>query len=288
MKIAFLGKGGTGKTTMTAATAARLRQNDESCLVIDADVNAHTDELLDIGSPDTGLAGAFSDFAKSLENREPVPPLGSFPVTETTDFIKDIGHDLLSSYTVKEDFIRYAQVGGYQDDDVNTGCYHEKLDSLEFLLHRMRENQHVLIDGTAGTDFAVSTLSFAVDAVVFVVEPTRKSLDIFNDYQELAGTQPMQVPTQTVWNNVEGSHDMDFLTNHAEQPLGVINRSPELKRYNQTGSGFESFVTENKAILDDITSLEPVSRDEAYREALQEAFKEEWQSWGKDYFGDIL
>lgn len=288
MKIAFLGKGGTGKTTMTAATAARLRQNDDSCLVIDADINAHTDELLGIESPDTGLAEAFSNFTDRLENTETVPPLGSFPVTETTEFINTIGHDLLSPYIVKEDFIRYAQVGGYQDDDVNTGCYHEKLDSLEFLLHRMRENQHVLIDGTAGTDFAVSTLSFAVDAVVFVVEPTRKSVEVFNDYQELVATQPLQVPTHTVWNNVEASYDMDFLTNHAEQPLGVINRSSELKRFNQTGSGFESFVTENKTILEDITSLEPVSRDEAYREALQEAFEEEWHSWGKDYFGDIL
>lgn len=288
MKIAFLGKGGTGKSTLTAATATYLEQNGDSSLVIDADVNAHTDELLGVEQPSQSLAEALPRFKEQLERRDDVPPLGSFPVTDKTQFINEVDHPILDDYKTKQGLLRYAQVGSYEDHDVNTGCYHEKLDSLEFLLHRMREDSHVLIDGTAGTDFAVSTLSFAVDAIIFVIEPTNKSLGVYHDYQDLISSQPMQVPTHVVWNNIEATYDTEFLTGHADQPIGVINRSSELKRFNQTGEGFNAFVNENQDVFHEITSINAVPRDQAYKEALHEAFSEEWESWGEDYFGDIL
>lgn len=50
MRVSFLGKGGSGKTTMATSFIKYLNENDKDVLAIDADINVHLGSALQMST----------------------------------------------------------------------------------------------------------------------------------------------------------------------------------------------------------------------------------------------
>jgi len=71
MRISFLGKGGSGKTTTAAAFIQYLSTKYEHVLAIDADMNVHLQKALDIPGEAISLGDNFQEISQYLNlNRE--------------------------------------------------------------------------------------------------------------------------------------------------------------------------------------------------------------------------
>jgi CO dehydrogenase maturation factor len=86
MRISFLGKGGSGKTTVSAAFIKYLKntQDQANILAIDADVNVHLGALLGIESQ--SISGRKDDIKEYFEGSDH-PVIGVSPPSRDSKFV---------------------------------------------------------------------------------------------------------------------------------------------------------------------------------------------------------
>lgn len=73
----------------------------------------------------------------------------------------------------------------------------------------LAQDQHILIDYTAGIDPAVSRLSQIIDVLVLAVEPTLKGVQVVHQWQTLLAQS--EIPLVVVGNKVTGNDDAKWL-----------------------------------------------------------------------------
>ncbi len=170
MKIAFAGKGGVGKTTLTAWTANYLARQGKNVWLIDADT------ALSLGQA-VGL------------NNEELP----IPLIQRKDIIEErIGTGIIHMNPVVDDLPEKLAVkvpGEYSGTqrlivmgtvtNAGGGCACGANALLKALLsHIMLErNEWVLVDLEAGVEHLGRGTVRAVDGLVIVSEPSRRGLD---------------------------------------------------------------------------------------------------------------
>ncbi|MBX9939996.1 MAG: hypothetical protein K2Y32_12120 [Candidatus Obscuribacterales bacterium] len=298
MRVAFLGKGGAGKTTTAAGFIQFMSERHPFVLAVDADVNAHLKSALNLQGEIKQLGLHFdkvTDYLrgerKDLGDR---PMIGTTPPAKGSNFIypKKDNH-FIKEYALYERNIALLTVGTYQQEDVGGSCYHEKLKSLAGIFHHMLDNDDdvVIADTTAGTDNVATSLSFAYDINVFVLEPTEKSTQVYLDYKEIA---PQFVErTYVVGNKVDGEEDAEYIKGRvgADKYLGSIPYSTYLKKFEQgDDDAINSFHKEQEAAFENVLKeLKSRKRDwNEYMERLQKAYAWDCQRWYSDYYKQDL
>ena len=214
MRIAFLGKGGAGKTTTSSGFIQYLAKRFPFVVAVDADLNAHLQSALNLKGEAKQLGlhfDAVTDYLKgSRSDVGDRPMIGTTPPAVGSNFITAKANDpFIEKYALKDGNIALLTVGTYQQEDVGGSCYHEKLKSLAGIFHHMLDTQSDLVvaDTTAGTDNVATSLSFAYDINVFVLEPTEKSTQVFLDFEEIA--PQFADRTYVVGNKVDGDEDAE-------------------------------------------------------------------------------
>ena len=193
MKIAFVGKGGSGKTTLSGLFIQYLRLNKRNLLAIDADINMHlapligyghmVDTELHISNPGnirgirTILKGSNSKIENIAHFRKSTPPgSGSYLIQ-----LNDPTDQVVSRYTIGSSEARLMIVGSYGTEGIGVSCYHNNLAILENILSHLADEAGVVVaDMVAGTDSFASTLHAQFDLMVLSVEPTRRGIEVFN------------------------------------------------------------------------------------------------------------
>ncbi len=137
MRVAVAGKGGTGKTTLTALLVRYLlqRRPGKSILAVDADANANLNETL--GLEVTETIGTILEDTKK-------------PNTVPTGMTKDIFIEYrLSRALVETDHYDLVVMGNPQ----GPGCYCYPNDLLKRYLERLSKNyDYMLVDNEAGLE----------------------------------------------------------------------------------------------------------------------------------------
>jgi CO dehydrogenase maturation factor len=84
--------------------------------------------------------------------------------------------------------IRVMAAGPYAEDDLGVKCYHSKTGAIELFLNHLidGEREYVVTDMTAGTDSFASGLFTRFDVTFIIVEPTLKSLGVYQQYKGYA------------------------------------------------------------------------------------------------------
>ncbi len=182
MKIAITGKGGVGKTTLSALLAQAYADNNRQVLAVDAD-------------PSPCLAGALgfpdelrlqlhpiSEMDELIEERTGARPGtvgGFFTINPRVD-------DIPERFSVIHRNVRLLEMGAV--DIGGSGCICPESAMLKTLFTHLlfRKDDVLILDMYAGVEhLGRATVDF-VDAMLVVVEPTRRSLGTAAQIKKLA------------------------------------------------------------------------------------------------------
>ena len=220
MKLAITGKGGVGKTTLTALLAQAYADAGRGVLAVDADPSPCLAGAL--GFPDE-LRAKLSPIAEMdalIEERTGAKPGtvgGFFTINPRVD-------DIPERFSVKHRGVRLLEMGSV--DLGGSGCICPESAMLKTLFTHLlfRKDDVLLLDMYAGVEhLGRATVDF-VDAMIVVVEPTRRSLGTALQIKKLANDIKLD-RLYLVGNKVRNEDEANFL--EAETPgLPVLGFLP--------------------------------------------------------------
>ena len=252
MKIAVSGKGGVGKTTLTALLAQAYADMGRQVLAVDAD-------------PSPCLAGALG-FPRELRAK-------LRPIVEMDDLIEErtgarpgtVGgfftinprvDDLPERFSVVHRDVRLLEMGAV--DIGGSGCICPESAMLKTLFTHLlfRKDDILLLDMYAGVEhLGRATVDF-VDAMLIVVEPTRRSLGTAAQIKKLAA----DIGLTRMWlvgNKVRNDSESEFLK--AETPgipiLGMLPADLAVQEADRLGLAVYDYVPALHQVGQEIAQL---------------------------------
>lgn len=233
MKIAIVGKGGSGKSSVSWLLSKTLQQQAVHTLAIDADYNMDLGHNLgwdeDISIP--YFSDAEPDFYQYQELSQDVYYV-HMPERNMKAFSYR-PHDIVTdkySYPVQ----RYIDliVAGPLHDDLLYGhrCSHAYVSALKMYLPLLEKKAEdvVLIDSVAGTDMVGYGMYLGVDAMVCVVENTKNSIGVYHHIKTIA--QEFNIPLFAIGNKSQSSDLLKERINE-EELLGILQPDTALMSY---------------------------------------------------------
>jgi CO dehydrogenase maturation factor len=220
MKIAITGKGGVGKTTLTALLAQVYANQGRQVLAVDADPSPCLAGAL--GFPDELRAELhpIAEMDALIEERTGAKPGtvgGFFTLNPRVD-------DIPERFSVLHQGVRLLEMGSV--DFGGSGCICPESAMLKTLFTHLlfRKDDVLLLDMYAGVEhLGRATVDF-VDAMIVVVEPTRRSLGTAAQIKKLAE----DIGLSRLWlvgNKVRNDEEAKFL--ESESPgLPVLGFLP--------------------------------------------------------------
>ena len=207
MKLAVSGKGGVGKTTFAALLIRTLNQEGKRVLAIDADPDANLAAALGIADGDkiTPIS-EMKDLVFERTGAQPGVVGGYFSLTPKVD-------DLPESLSAKLENIKLMRLGGVSKG--GAGCICPESSLLKALVRHvvLQRDEVVVMDMEAGIEHLGRATAKAVDKLIVVVEPGRRSIDTAGHIKQLASEIQLN-NIAVVGNKIRSSKDEAFLKTH--------------------------------------------------------------------------
>jgi CO dehydrogenase maturation factor len=202
MKIAISGKGGVGKTTSFLIRS--LADGGKKVLAIDAD-------------PDANLAQALG--VKDSQNIEPISNMKALIEERTEAKVGSMGSffklnpkvdDLPEKLSVQVDGIKVMVLGGVKKG--GAGCICPESTLLKSLVRHvvLARDEFIVLDMEAGLEHLGRGTAMAVDRLIVVVEPGRRSIETAHQIQKLSqdiGVKKLSL----IGNKIRSDKDKSFL-----------------------------------------------------------------------------
>ncbi len=240
VKVAFAGKGGSGKTTLSSLFVRYLAGQGLPVVAIDADINQHLAEAL-------GMAGQPPALGEHLTRIKEYLRGGNSRITSAATMVKTTppgagsrllrpgGPDPVHDLAVRTACGAMLMVAGpFGDDDLGVSCYHSKTGAVELYLNHLADGpgEYVVVDCTAGADSFASGLFTRFDLTILVVEPTRKGIGVYEQWLQYA--RGYDIALAVVGNKVQSAEDVTFLLEHAgDHLLTWIGSEPAIRAMEQ-------------------------------------------------------
>lgn len=182
MKLAISGKGGVGKTTLTAALAKIYADNKYSVIVVDADPDTNLATALGISADDADKITPISHLKKLIAERtggEPGTFGGMFKLNPKVDDVPD-------KFVHRVDGIRLMVMGTVEAG--GSGCICPESAFVRRLLQHLviERDEAVILDMEAGIEHLGRATAKYVDALLVVVEPGQRSAQTARVVKKLA------------------------------------------------------------------------------------------------------
>jgi CO dehydrogenase maturation factor len=207
MKIAVSGKGGVGKTTFSALLIRTLNDMGRSILAIDADPDANLASALGIeNAEDITPISEMKDLIYQRTEAKPGSIGGFFKLNPKVD-------DLPDALSVKLQNIKLMRLGGVKKG--GAGCICPESTLLKGLVTHivLARDEVVVMDMEAGIEHLGRATAKAVDKLIVVVEPGRRSIDTAGHIQNLASEIGL-TRIMVLGNKIRSSKDEEFIRKH--------------------------------------------------------------------------
>jgi CO dehydrogenase maturation factor len=243
MKLAITGKGGVGKTTLAALLAQAYADAGREVLAVDAD-------------PSPCLAGALGFPPELRQELHPISEMDDLIYERTGAKPGTIGgfftinprvDDIPERFSVVHRKVRLLEMGAV--DLGGSGCICPESAMLKTLFTHLlfRKDDILILDMYAGVEhLGRATVDF-VDAMLIVVEPTRRSLGTAAQIKSLAH----DIGLTRLWlvgNKVRNDEEIAFL--EAESPslpiLGTIPADLAVQEADRLGVAVYDYVPDLK------------------------------------------
>ncbi|MEU0059039.1 ATP-binding protein [Streptomyces sp. NPDC006334] len=305
MKIAFVGKGGSGKTTLSSLFIRSLAATGAPVLAFDADINQHLGTALGLDDAEAAALPAMGDRLPLIKDylRGSNPRIASAetmikttPPGEGSRLLRvresNPVYDACAK-TVELDggAVRLMVTGRFSDADLGVACYHSKTGAVELCLNHLVDgpDEYVVVDMTAGSDSFASGLFTRFDITFLVAEPTRRGVSVYRQYKDYA--RDFGVELRVVGNKVQGQDDLDFLRAEVGEDLLVTVGHSDWVRAMEKGRPprFDLLEDANRHALDLMRTVV----DSAYEQRDMERYMRQMvhfhvknaESWGNERTG---
>jgi CO dehydrogenase maturation factor len=300
MKIAFVGKGGSGKTTLSSLFVRHLAATGAPVIAVDADINQHLATTVGLTEEQ---AAALPSMGEHLPQIKEYLRGGNPRIADAASMIKTTppgsGSRLLRiaesnpvyalcarEFTVDGAPLRLMATGAFAEEDLGVACYHSKVGAVELCLNHLVDGpgEYLVVDMTAGSDSFASGLFTRFDLTFLVAEPTRKGVSVYRQYQQYAADYGVNL--RVVGNKVQHEDDAAYLREAVGDDLiGWLGQSDWVRRAEQ---GRESHLADlepaNRAtlrLLHEAVDASYPQRDWArYTEQMVRFHLRNAESWG--------
>lgn len=206
MKIAITGKGGVGKTTLSALLSYLFSSEGKKVVAVDADPDANLPQALGISPSDGETIRPIAEIEELIEERTGAKPGttgGIFKINPKVD-------DITEGYGYKMNGITLLVMG--KSKTAASGCYCPENALLRRLLKHLivERDEVVIVDMEAGIEHLTRGTAEGVDAFIVVVEPGQRSLQTALQVKRLARELGIQ-KVFVVANKVRNEKDLSFI-----------------------------------------------------------------------------
>ena len=260
MKIAITGKGGVGKTTLTALLAQTYADVGHQVLAVDADPSPCLAGALGFPPELRAQLHPIAEMDALIEERTGAKPGtvgGFFTLNPRVD-------DIPERFSVLHRGVRLLEMGSVELG--GSGCICPESAMLKTLFTHLlfRKDDILLLDMYAGVEhLGRATVDF-VDAMLVVVEPTRRSLATAAQIKKLANDIGL-MRLYLVGNKVRSHEEVEFL--EAETPdlpvLGYLPTDMKVQEADRLGIPVYDHVESLKVATQQISgTLNELTNDE--------------------------
>jgi CO dehydrogenase maturation factor len=276
VKIAFVGKGGSGKTTLASLFASHLAATGRPVLALDADINQHLATALGAEETEAATLPTLGEHLPLIKDylRGDNPRIASAdamikttPPGAGSRLLRVVEDNPVYAACVRSvGGIRLAVTGRFADDDLGVACYHSKVGAVELLLNHLVDapDEYVVVDMTAGADAFASGLFTRFDLTFLVCEPTVRGIGVYRQYAGYA--RDFGVRLAVVGNKVSDTDDLDFLREQVgDDLLTWVDRSTHVRAAERgQHRPIEDLEPANRAALATMrTAVDGITRDPA-------------------------
>lgn len=223
-KIAISGKGGVGKTTLAALIAHIYAEAGREVIAVDAD-------------PAGGLAGALGFPPELAEKLAPISEMDDLIYERTGAKPGSVGgffslnprvDDIPDRFSISHRGVRLLKLGTIEAG--GSGCMCPESALLRALVTHLLlyRDEMMIMDMEAGVEHLGRATAQAVDVMLVVVEPGRRSLEVAGLIHRLASDLGLK-RLYAVGNKVRTETDRAFIAERSPVPVvGYLSASPAI------------------------------------------------------------